>query len=391
MKSIIDKSDELNISKHSPESFIDKCIDNQSILKGPPIIIALSNEKQVKLLAHLRSIDQPLLNYEAVISSARGEHQWNISGISQENISHSVNILDDSVWSEVQDNWLDEAVRRDFNEFKPISNVDSVVDNPATVARRQVGILCELISYQPSTEKFTNLCVIHTYLCTYFAIIDSYFDGHGENNVSFLDAGPLLPAIHERIQDIMTSCSMKPSNVPSSELKKTLLLQRSSLIAEAQFRKQPFIPAEIEERNSIIGRASCYLFMLDFISFLNGHNVSNKIRSGIEEYLFLSQFADDLGDWREDYKQKNFTSFLRGCFKSLGFIPEENILEKAIYMQGLYESRLVRIIQGMDKIALGIAKDANRFPLTYQTITNERQRLYEILLKFVEAKQLFSV
>ena len=393
-------------NEYNTKTYVDMILKNVNLLKFNPIALSLSINGQTEIIAQLRTIDQPMLNYEAVISSAiEGSNFRDISETVQDNLFAANRLSVNLTWPTAQDKWLDIAVDHDFSDdFEPISNVTSVVDNPASVAQRQVAIICEFCGYRPNMKEFTDLCIIHTYLCTYFNILDSYIDRHAENDFTFLDGGPLLVALVDRIHVLTKSMSGNIFQLILQRLKSALELQRLSLLEEAGFRKHPFVIAENEERDSIIGKACCYLFIYDFVSDLSGNNKSGRIRSGIEEYLFLSQLADDLGDWREDYRQKNFTSFLRGCFKYIGCIPDENILEEKIYMEGLYENRLAMIIRGMDILASGLTnphalraqqsmkhlqKSAKRFPLAHFTISQERQRLYEIFFKFIETKVIY--
>ena len=181
-------------------------------------------------------------------------------------------------------------------------------------------------------------------------------------------------------------CDCDSAHALYLELKSTLYKQRHSLILENELRKELLVVDDEVERKSIVGRSNCCLFVIKLIATLNDTTLSSRIYDEIKNYLYLCQLADDLGDWREDFKLQNYTSFLRGCFASIGYIPDEDTLERCIYLYGYYEHQLAHIISEMDKMFMRFREDARRFPRTRHILIRERRSLSARLKSFQETK-----
>ncbi len=360
-----EKSQSKKSTRVSSALIADSCLKNPYLIMEEPISINKLYKNINGLKEKLRASDKPQAIYGAGTWGKYEEYQ------------------------KASPNWMPRSIQKDFKELEYSIIKNSIVDNPVQLTERHVNVICELCDYTPNTEIFTELCVIHSYLCASYVTIDLIFDGQIDNKNAYLDVAPILLAVQNKVFKILEAYSSQDRFDITTKLKESLLVQRMSLLEEEKFRKNSLLISENEEYESVIGKADCVLFMVELCSLLNNKIISETSLLFLKTYLFLSQLADDLSDWREDLINENYTSILRQCFASKNKICNEYEIEECLYLEGIYESRLVKIINIYDKINSNLRGRINNHPLTLSIVSKEREMLFTVLTNFIETKNTF--
>ncbi|MEQ1603948.1 MAG: hypothetical protein ABL999_03695 [Pyrinomonadaceae bacterium] len=249
-------------------------------------------------------------------------------------------------------------------------------------------ILTNLFAISPNREIVDELRLPYIYLSAYYFCLDSIVDKDivkSENAVYLTHL--LTGSIHQFTRYFDQNYPDK-ANLLKSLLHEYISKNAAAVLSELEFRRNPFKTLELEEFESIVGRSNSFLLLLDLLSHALDAPVAPVTRTLIDRFLYFMQLGDDLGDWRLDFHNKRWTSFLRGCFSELGRIPNEAELERLVYLNGSYEQRAIRILKGFNEIIRNLAEqhyDSDKNFLTF--VVAQRDRLYTVLRDFVEVKQ----
>lgn len=104
-------------------------------------------------------------------------------------------------------------------------------------------------------------------------------------------------------------------------------------------------------------RSSPFLFLFELLSAFNNQALETTVASNIKDMLFYLQWGDDIGDWREDFRAKKWTPFLRTCSEKIAHNLDESSLEENIYLGGILENYLNYVIEGLK----GVMKNLEGF------------------------------
>lgn len=285
--------------------------------------------------------------------------------------------------------WLESAIAEDFRPCPSIIVQNLVLSAPEKVAETHVDAICELCKIAPSRSLRTELCVIHTYICVHSVVLDSISDGHPRNGTAFLEPGLILSIAYSRISKLYEP---RLGKIPETILHRLVEMEwnlRSALLDEIKIRRMPLQLDVERDRASAVGRADSILVLLRIVETLSGKSIDDTVASAVKEYAYCAQLADDLGDWREDFRRGNYSPILRTCFVEMGFVPTEEQLEEAMYLNGMYERRLVEVIRHFERLPKLVQGDRRDFRLTLELVIRERRRLKTSLASFVAAKHDF--
>jgi hypothetical protein len=235
----------------------------------------------------------------------------------------------------------------------------------------------------------------YLYLASYYFCVDAALDRHARSTTSGLEH--LLPYLGHLLTGSISRFSRAleradPSLVPffRSRLVEVLSENAEALKVEAAFAQQPLIPHVQEEFESIVGRANATHFLFELMWRLAGRTMPESLRHQLRRFTFVMQLGDDLGDWRDDFRARRWTSFLRECFARLEKIPQEDDLEDHIYVGGAYERRAVQVVAEFDDILANLDRVPGQTAVS-TWIKAERDQAYHGLCDFVREKLSFGV
>lgn len=247
-----------------------------------------------------------------------------------------------------------------------------------------IDILLDALKVDFPDYKKEELRIVYIYLTAYYFLLDSTIDGHIEVKEHNLFLTHLLTGAICRLSKFLNTYFPEKFNECFNLLLTKISENAAAVKNEYKHKENPFEPSERGELENIVGRANSSVFLLELIGIVTNNHISNNLRNIIYEFLYFMQLGDDLGDWRIDFEQKNYTSFLRLCFARLKIIPKEiHQLESFVYGSGIYEERAINILKGFDCVLKNI--NSSYFKLE-EFILKQRDRLNTVLTDFIATK-----
>jgi hypothetical protein len=259
--------------------------------------------------------------------------------------------------------WLSEDYPNDAEVLLPLCLTDSgrhplYFDHP--------GFVWEAVGLEGLPRVvFNDMQCGYVYLSAYYFCVDSVLDGHPRSsskqhdiNGAALHLGHLLAGSIFRFEKAFETSFSDVASYFKGEIRRVLAENARAILAEIQFRSEPFKPNTDAEFDSIVGRSNSFILLFELAARMAREPLSSEVQRAIRSFVFYMQLADDLGDWREDYRAERWTSFLRECVSELGRIPSESELEQHVYLGGAYERRLQKVIKGFDKVLLEISSSS---------------------------------
>jgi hypothetical protein len=286
--------------------------------------------------------------------------------------------------------WLSEDYPNEVEVLLPLCLTDSgrsplYFDHP--------GFVWEVVRLKGvAPEVLDDLHCAYVYLSSYYFCVDSVIDGHPRTGAQGTDIdhaalhlGLLLTGSLLRTGRALDLAFPDLRDYFAREIRRVLAENSRAIQAEFHFRSEPLRPNTIAEFDTIVGRSNSFILLFDLAARMVKEPLAAELQRAIRSFVFYMQLADDLGDWREDYRARRWTSFLRQCFGDLGRIPSESDLEQHVYFEGAYESRLKTVINGFDDLLSEVAKipSINAFARYVQA---QRLAAYEGLKSFVAVK-----
>lgn len=211
----------------------------------------------------------------------------------------------------------------------------------------------ELVGFELEEKLLLKLRTGYVCLSGYYFLLDAIIDEHLTDSPKALYLSHLLSATHllfyEVCREINPSCQPRLSEIICSYISDNA----EAVQAELRFQASPLVPAEVDEYMSIVGRSNSALLLYETLCAVSGRAIDITILGLLNDLVYYLQLIDDLGDWREDYCSKRWTSLLRTCFSRHKRILDEAEVEEEIYLSGISERRLATAINGLTRVQNG--------------------------------------
>lgn len=203
----------------------------------------------------------------------------------------------------------------------------------------------------PSSTLSNNITeeirISYVYMVAYFFALDRLVDSQSDKKIEKILLVPLVVSAYKRLFAIHISSHLDPE-ILIDEFSRLMMVNTYALLDEEMKHQLPMIVNLKEDFENIYGRAILFEFLYKLVCWHKKEKIFTDVISAIREFLFFMQLGDDLGDWREDFLEKRWTSFLRECFSNIGYIPNnESELEEYVYLSGIYENRAEYVLHGL--------------------------------------------
>ena len=138
----------------------------------------------------------------------------------------------------------------------------------------------------------------------------------------------------------------------------------------------------------VVGRLNSFLFLYEYLLRVYGLEPHGETLSTLEQFAWYLQLSDDLADWREDYRARNWNPILRQCFRDHQRELSEEELESEFYLSGRYEQTLAQTIRGFEAVLaeLGASPFGKAGDRLHAWIQSNIDRLKWLLEEFVGLK-----
>lgn len=244
--------------------------------------------------------------------------------------------------------WLDSQGKRDFGSLWPdLKPVVFQVDGwPIGVTH--VTYMDRLFEPALSEVQVEHLTLGYVYLAIAFFCIDHVWDGDVLQGIEPL-AGPLMLAVAEKH---LGRSAGPPSKLGQLDALCDLLARFSSaMLVERALHKGARSLTDDEEREYVVGRSALIPFMVNQVLMAKGLPPDESATQLFESAVFYLQMGDDWGDWREDFRIGNQSTFLRLCASRVGSSWDtEAKLERFVYLSGIYEEWGQRVAKGLQTV-----------------------------------------
>lgn len=213
-----------------------------------------------------------------------------------------------------------------------------------------IDLFHEMIGFPFKDEDRDELRMGYVTLSAYYFLLDAVIDNHLHNESDALYLSHFFSMAWHSFVTVAQRIRPDSLDELGTTFFKFISLNAQAVQNEAIFQQTPLIVNEEEEYESIVGRLNTFLLLYHILTLLTGQPSEPKVTKILSDLLFYLQLGDDLGDWREDAQAKHWTSFLRLCFNHTGTPMSEEEIELAIFLDGLYEIRAAKIINGMEDL-----------------------------------------
>lgn len=206
-------------------------------------------------------------------------------------------------------------------------------------------------------DSLMNLQAGYVYLTAAYYAIDALVDEHGvigdgsKDNLLSADVGVVVTGACSRLTKLFLK--ENPQNLLwFSDKFRHVFLENSQALREEFFYRQDKNKVFLEEDEffSMWARSNTFIFLFEICYALKGHTMPSDLEHELRNLLYYLQWGDDIGDWREDFRAKKWTPFLRSCFTASSDETDEKWLEKKIYLDGKLEYHMGKVIEGLAKV-----------------------------------------
>lgn len=289
---------------------------------------------------------------------------------------------------EILQKWLFDDLGHDGTELMPFCMAGGS-SRPLYLTHLPIALSAAGLTDLP-VKSLEDLNAGYVYLTAAYYCMDAAVDNpvlsRGSSRFDFPAASVLLGSAFERLLRVFSD--VRPNQIAwiGREFRNVLAINARALRAESNFCGDPNHAFSREaEFFHLWGRSNTFLFLFDITFALAGTAVSDVDRQVICETLYFLQLGDDLGDWREDYRAKKWTPFLRNCFKQFCGMPNEQELEEAVYLNGEFEVQMSSIISGL-RCAARRLPGLNSYAPLKQFIETQALKGETALTSFVQEK-----
>lgn len=248
-------------------------------------------------------------------------------------------------------------------------------------------IIQDLVGAKISERDFENIQLGYVMVTAYYFLLDAVIDEHLENKLDSLYLTHFMTLACQKFDNVIYS---NPNiNIGSfNKVFHQLISENAKAIRlENEYSSNPFAYSEQNEYKSIVGRSNSSIILLQIISMLTEINNTDDLRRILEDFAFFVQLGDDLADWRDDFKAKNYTSFLREIFSKYNTILTEEELEEEIYLTTFFEARIVKVINGLNAITVQIEKrSVDKGKYLIFLIEHQIEKIKSLMVQVVEIK-----
>ena len=220
-------------------------------------------------------------------------------------------------------------------------------------------IIEDLVGKKLSKKDFENIRLGYVMVTAYYFLLDAVVDDHLENKLQSLYLTHLLTLACQKFDEVIYSNPKIDSRNFNKIFHQLISENAKAIRLENEFASNPFSYSEQNEYTSIVGRSNSSIILLQIIATLTETDNTNELEEILKDFAFFVQLGDDLADWRDDFKTKKYTSFLREIFSKHNRVLTEEELEEEIYLTTIFEARAGKVIKGLDRITKQIEKRSN--------------------------------
>jgi len=235
-------------------------------------------------------------------------------------------------------------------------------------------------------EHLERIRLGYVMLAAYYFLFDAAADNHLQHPTDSLYLPHLLTGA---LTEFTLVClAVDPAKlVPLHTLVRRYLAANASAIKNEQLiSSRPLLEDQPEEFYSIVGRSNAVLLLYDLLSLITDRAPDDRVTDIVTWLAYYIQMADDLGDWRDDYKNGRYTSFLRRCFARHDAVIDEPGLEEEVLLGGAFEERSAIVINGLAALLDKIDALPYRMEALQAYVTRQKDRIYAVLKDRVTAK-----
>ncbi|MDR5777260.1 MULTISPECIES: hypothetical protein [unclassified Caballeronia] len=278
-------------------------------------------------------------------------------------------------------------IQRDFGESeKSIINVCTGCADGVPAFVHHVRMLAAFLHPHISHSEFEELAATYTYMSAMYYSIDASFDTQkapasdspGYGSVSDIARLAVMATI--RLHRFVRNFDETVSILVVNQFTVALADAQKALSEENCYRSSKDVEyCEKREFFHMWGRSNAFLFLAQALAASARGALDEHVEATIKRFLFLTQFADDIVDWRDDFASANWTPFLRKCRSAITEPHSLERFEEAILLGGMYEQGLSEVISGLTDIATNL-KEAN-----HQLFRSAIQRRVSVAAEHLES------
>ncbi len=225
-----------------------------------------------------------------------------------------------------------------------------------------IDILGQLAGLSAGSAVVESLRLPYVYLTAYYRLQDDILDGDLRFPVESVFVAHLLSLFYRGLVGASQRVGQQDLQPAISLVDRRLSENAAALQLEANLRGGVHHSYD-EERHAAIGRSNSTFLFYELLCLVAGRDRESQVVHLLEELVCTMQWGDDLGDWEEDFRDRNYTHVIQAVFTRLH--NEEPTLEEmrsCLYGTGLYEDLVSEIARTLGEIESGFARLQNCDP-----------------------------
>jgi hypothetical protein len=122
---------------------------------------------------------------------------------------------------------------------------------------------------------------------------------------------------------------------------------------ELENRSAPL--AEEDSYRGSVARSNSFLFLFEMLALLYKVEGVEDLFSALKDLAFHLQRANDLADWREDFRRGRWTPLLRACCRTRGKRLDEQGLEEFMNKSGFLQDRIAETVSALRSVVAAVS------------------------------------
>lgn len=214
-----------------------------------------------------------------------------------------------------------------------------------------IDVFAELSDFDENSSIVARLKIAYILISNLYFLLDATVDGHLRHPSDVLYTPHLVFLTLTFIYEIADEMDLTKEQ--KRELSR-IISQKMSANAKAVKNEMMYRSQDVNSHDyqSIVGRSNSTILFYEIMSYLQKQEPNIQVKQILNDIVYYMQLGDDLGDWKKDLAEGNYTPLLQECFKRIPNAKkhELSLVEQELYINGVYEEYVSQIINGFDRL-----------------------------------------
>lgn len=294
-----------------------------------------------------------------------------------------------------------DCLREDYPKYADkLLNICIEIDDSGEKSLFSDHINLAIDCFDKDRSKFSiqlthSLVSVYSYLAASLFCLDAIVDGHSIGKKQILQHSDIAKALTlfqaGGFTRLRKYASLAKLNLEDVERRVIFLFYNNSLALDDEDENRRILdnPDPRTDYANIIGRSYLSLFLFEIVAMTCGQEMSLQFVNILKEIIYFVQLSDDIGDWKIDFESGGYTPFLKQVLSKIEGEVSMQKLKEFVYLKGVYESELAKIVIGFDEIYGNITSLNLNTTSLAEYVRYQREETKKWLVGFLDEKKSF--